>query len=137
MDRSVQAGVRRLLRRPRAGARQLARSVCRRAPVGVLRGGERGLLPRSAGDEAALSRRLRAAAPLLPPGPGGAIIRRMQPEQARTIYDQLTAGRTQFLRPDEPCPRAAPPFPTLPPSDAALAAEAPRMQRDKLGLEKA
>src|SRR5258708_17928043 len=137
MDRSVQAGVRRLLRRRGAGARQLARSVCRRGPVGVLRGGERGLLPRSAGDEAALSRRLRAAAPLLPPGPGGAIIRRMQPEQARTIYDQLTAGRTQFLRADELCRRAAAAFRSLLPSDAALAAEAPRMQREKLGLEKA
>jgi thioesterase DpgC len=61
----------------------------------------------------------------------------MQPEQASKIYDQLTAGRTQFLRADELCRRAAAAFPSLLPSDAALAAEAPRMQREKLGLEKA
>jgi thioesterase DpgC len=61
----------------------------------------------------------------------------MQPEHASKIYDQLTAGRTQFLRADELCRRAAAAFPSLLPSDAALAIEAPRMQRDKQGLERA
>jgi enoyl-CoA hydratase/carnithine racemase len=51
------------------------------------------------------------------------------------IYEELTAGRTQFLRADELCRRAAAAYPDLLPGDAALAAEAPRLQRDKQGLE--
>jgi thioesterase DpgC len=51
------------------------------------------------------------------------------------IYEQLTAGRTRFLRVDELCRRAAAAFPGVLPDDAALAAEAPRLQRDKQGLE--
>jgi thioesterase DpgC len=51
------------------------------------------------------------------------------------IYEQLTAGRTRFLRVDELCRRAAAAFSGVLPDDAALAAEAPRLQRDKQGLE--
>jgi thioesterase DpgC len=53
------------------------------------------------------------------------------------IYEQLTAGLSVFLRADELCRRAAAAFPDLLPSEAALAAEAPRLQRDKQGLERA
>ncbi|HYR36600.1 MAG TPA: enoyl-CoA hydratase/isomerase family protein [Burkholderiales bacterium] len=51
------------------------------------------------------------------------------------IYEQLTAGRTRFLRVEELCRRAAAAFPGVLPDEAALAAEAPRMQRDKQGAE--
>jgi thioesterase DpgC len=51
------------------------------------------------------------------------------------IYEQLTAGYSVFLRADELCRRAAAAFPGLLPDAAALAAEAPRLQRDKQGLE--
>ena len=51
------------------------------------------------------------------------------------IYDRITSGRTQFLRVDELCRRAAEAFPGLLPSAAELAEEAPRLQRDKRGLE--
>jgi thioesterase DpgC len=51
------------------------------------------------------------------------------------IYEQLTAGLSVFLRADELCRRAAAAFPDQLPSDAALAAEAPRMLRDKQRLE--
>ena len=54
---------------------------------------------------------------------------------AAGIYDRLTNGRRNFLRADELCRRAAAEFPGLLPSDADLAAEAPRLQKDKQGLE--
>ncbi len=58
------------------------------------------------------------------------------PENICNIYDSLTDGRTQFLRADELCRRAALANPGLLPDAEALAAEAPRLQRDKEGLEK-
>ncbi|HET7366383.1 MAG TPA: enoyl-CoA hydratase/isomerase family protein [Burkholderiales bacterium] len=54
---------------------------------------------------------------------------------AAGIYDRLTNGRRMFLRADELCRRAAAEFPGLLPSDAELAAEAPRLQKDKQGAE--
>jgi (3,5-dihydroxyphenyl)acetyl-CoA 1,2-dioxygenase len=51
------------------------------------------------------------------------------------MYDRLTEGRRRFLRADELCRRAAAEFPGLLPSDAELAAEAPRLQKDKQGAE--
>ena len=51
------------------------------------------------------------------------------------MYDRLTEGRRRFLRADELCRRAAAEFPGLLPSDAELAAEAPRLQKEKLGAE--
>jgi thioesterase DpgC len=51
------------------------------------------------------------------------------------LYDQLTDRRTRFVRVDELCRRAAELRPDLLPSPAELAAEAGRMQRDKLGVE--
>ena len=52
------------------------------------------------------------------------------------LYDQLTAGRTRFVRIDELCRRAAELRPDLLPSEAELAAEDRRALRDKLGVEK-
>lgn len=54
---------------------------------------------------------------------------------AAAIYDRLTNGRTEFVRVDELCRRGAEAFPGLLPSAAELADEAPRLQRDKRGLE--
>ena len=54
---------------------------------------------------------------------------------AAGMYDRLTEGRRRFLRVDELCRRAAAEFPGLLPSDAELAAEAPRLQKDKQGAE--
>ena len=51
------------------------------------------------------------------------------------LYDQLTDRRTRFVRVDELCRRGAELRPDLLPSPAELAAEAGRMQRDKLGVE--
>src|SRR5437762_14387018 len=51
------------------------------------------------------------------------------------IYEQITAGRTRFLRLDELCRRVAEVFPGVLPDASALAAEAPRMLRDKQRLE--
>jgi thioesterase DpgC len=51
-------------------------------------------------------------------------------------YDALTQGQRRFLRVDELCRLAAEAQPGLLPSAAELAAEAPRLQRDKQGLEK-
>jgi len=56
---------------------------------------------------------------------------------ALQIYDALTEGRRKFVRVDELCYRAAERFPGVLPSAADLAAEAPRLQKDKLGIEKA
>ena len=56
---------------------------------------------------------------------------------ALAAYDKITAGRTRFVRIDDLCARAAEVFPGLVPSPAQLAEEAPRMQHDKEGLEKA
>src|SRR3954467_12908366 len=56
-------------------------------------------------------------------------------QHAREIYDRVTESRRQFLRVDELCRRAAAAFPEVLPSDAALAEEAPRLQKDKRGLE--
>ena len=57
--------------------------------------------------------------------------------QALAAYDDLTAGKTRFVRIEELCRRAGAAYPGLVPSDAELAAETPRLQKDKLGLEKA
>ena len=54
---------------------------------------------------------------------------------ASELYDALTSGRTEFVRLDELCRRAAKAFPGLAPSEEALAAEAPLMQSAKRGLE--
>lgn len=54
---------------------------------------------------------------------------------AGAIYDHLTDGRREFLRADELCHRAAEAFPGVVPSREELAAEAPRLQRDKRGVE--
>ena len=51
------------------------------------------------------------------------------------IYDHLTQSRRHFLRVDELCRRAAAAFPDLLPGDAELAQEAPRLQKEKHGLE--
>src|SRR5229473_6117464 len=56
---------------------------------------------------------------------------------ALALYDQLTAGRTRFLRIDELCARAAEAAPGLLPAQRELEAEANLAQRDKKGLEKA
>jgi (3,5-dihydroxyphenyl)acetyl-CoA 1,2-dioxygenase len=55
---------------------------------------------------------------------------------AAAVYDQLTEGRTKYLRIDELCRLAAEAFPGLVPDAAALAEEAPRAQKDKRGIEK-
>ena len=54
---------------------------------------------------------------------------------AGAIYEHLTDGRREFLRADELCRRAAEAFPGLVPSQEELAAEAPKLQRDKRPLE--
>ena len=54
---------------------------------------------------------------------------------AAGMYERLTEGRRRFLRVDELCRRAAAEFPGLLPGDAELAAEAPRLQKDKQGAE--
>ncbi len=53
-----------------------------------------------------------------------------------TLYDELTSGRARFIRVDELCRRGAELRPDLLPSAAELAAEAARLQRDKLGVER-
>ena len=54
---------------------------------------------------------------------------------ASAIYEHLTDGRRRFIRVDELCRRAAEAFPGLVPSEEQLADEAPRLQRDKRGVE--
>jgi thioesterase DpgC len=56
---------------------------------------------------------------------------------ALAAYEALTGGLARPLRVDALCRLAAERYPGLVPGDAELAAEAPRMQRDKQGLEKA
>ena len=56
---------------------------------------------------------------------------------AVAIYDQLTAGRTRFVRVEELCRLAALAHPRTLPSGEELDAEARLAQRDKQGLEKA
>src|SRR3954471_9579473 len=56
-------------------------------------------------------------------------------QSAIAMYNRVTDGQRQFVRVDELCRRAAAAFPELLPSDAALAEEAPRLQKDKRGLE--
>src|SRR5215470_13134778 len=53
-----------------------------------------------------------------------------------TLYDQLTDGRTRFVRIDELCRRGGELRPDLLPSADELAAEDSRMLRDKLGAER-
>jgi thioesterase DpgC len=53
-----------------------------------------------------------------------------------TLYDELTDGLTRFVRIDELCRRGAELRPDVLPSAAELAAEAARIQRDKLGAER-
>jgi len=55
---------------------------------------------------------------------------------AMELYDQLTDGRTRFVRVDELCRRAGELRPDLVASAAELADEAGRMQGDKLGVER-
>ena len=52
------------------------------------------------------------------------------------LYDELTDGRTRFVRIDELCRRGSELRPDVLPPAAELAAEAARMQRDKLGTER-
>jgi thioesterase DpgC len=75
--------------------------------------------------------------PLPPPPPSSDRVAREQYLRlhAIDIYDRVTESRRQFVRVDELCRRAAAAFPELLPSDAALAEEAPRLQKDKRGLE--
>jgi len=54
---------------------------------------------------------------------------------AAAIYEHLTDGGRELLRADELCERAAEAFPGLVPSRDELAEEAPRLQRDKRGVE--
>ena len=77
------------------------------------------------------------APPLPPPPPGSerAARERYLRAHAIDIYDRVTESRRHFLRADELCRRAAAAFPELLPSDAELAAEAPRLQKDKRGVE--
>ena len=56
--------------------------------------------------------------------------------KAMDIYDNITSGRTRFVRVDELCRRAAELRPDLLPSAQELQAEAALAQRDKQGLEK-
>jgi len=56
---------------------------------------------------------------------------------ALAAYEALTGGLARPLRADALCRLAAERYPGLVPGEAELAAEAPRMQRDKQGLEKA
>ncbi|HEX2649206.1 MAG TPA: enoyl-CoA hydratase/isomerase family protein [Burkholderiales bacterium] len=56
---------------------------------------------------------------------------------ATQMYDALTDGRRKYVRVDELCYRAAERFPGVLPNADDLAAEAPRLQKDKRGLEKA
>ncbi|MDQ5850396.1 MAG: enoyl-CoA hydratase/isomerase family protein [Pseudomonadota bacterium] len=53
------------------------------------------------------------------------------------LYDELTAGRTRFLRVDELCRRAADAHPGLLPTRGQLEAEARLPQKEKSGIEKA
>ena len=53
-----------------------------------------------------------------------------------SVYDEITDGLKRFLRADEVCLRAAAARPGLLPSEAELAAEAGRLQKDKKGLER-
>src|SRR5438067_1451722 len=77
------------------------------------------------------------APPLPPPPPGSerAARERYLRAHAIDIYDRVTESRRHFVRADELCRRAAAAFPELLPSDAELAAEAPRLQKEKLGVE--
>lgn len=52
------------------------------------------------------------------------------------LYGDITAGRTQFVRVDELCRRAAEASPGLVPGASELAAEAGLLQKDKKGHEK-
>ena len=54
---------------------------------------------------------------------------------ARAVYDSLTKKRTEFIRLDALCERAAKAFPGLVPDAKALARESGVAQRDKDGLE--
>ena len=56
---------------------------------------------------------------------------------ALSAYEALTGGLSRPLRVDALCRLAAERSPGLVPGEAELAAEAPRMQRDKQGLEQA
>ncbi|GAA4525514.1 (3,5-dihydroxyphenyl)acetyl-CoA 1,2-dioxygenase DpgC [Amycolatopsis samaneae] len=54
---------------------------------------------------------------------------------AEEIYDELTAGRTRYLRVDELVRAAAAAFPGLVPTDEQMAAERARQQAEKEGRE--
>jgi thioesterase DpgC len=56
---------------------------------------------------------------------------------ALAAYESLTGGLSRALRVEELCRLAGERYPGLVPGAEALAAEAPRMQREKQGLEKA
>src|SRR5712664_1503511 len=55
--------------------------------------------------------------------------------QASAVYDQLTVGRSRFLRLEELCARAAEDFPGFLPSKNKMEAEARRALKDKQRLE--
>src|SRR5215831_9626107 len=55
---------------------------------------------------------------------------------AVTAYDDLTGGRSRFLRVDELCRLGSEKFSDLLPSPDALGREAQLKQKDKQGLEK-
>src|SRR5438105_872884 len=82
-------------------------------------------------------RRHNSAMPLPPPPPRSDRAARESYLRAHAIdiYDRVTESRRQFVRVDELCRRAAAAFPDLLPADAELAQEAPRMQKEKRGLE--
>jgi thioesterase DpgC len=73
--------------------------------------------------------------PTLPPAADRLARERYFRAHATQLYDQLTDGKKNFVRVDELCRRAADRFPGLLPGAQDLAAEAPRMQKDKRGLE--
>src|SRR5436190_10407604 len=77
------------------------------------------------------------APPLPPPPPRSDRAERVRYLRAHAIdiYDRVTDSRRHFVRVDELCRRAAAAFPELLPSDAELATEAPRLQKDKVGVE--
>jgi thioesterase DpgC len=73
--------------------------------------------------------------PKLPKGADRAERERYLRAHAAAIYEHLTDARRTFLRADALCQRAAEAFPGLVPSPDELAEEAPKLQRDKRGLE--
>ena len=76
-----------------------------------------------------------AELPSLPAAADRAARERYFRAHAPVIYERLTDGRKTFVRVDELCRRAAEQFPGLLPGPVELSGEAPRLQKDKQGLE--